>query len=112
MSYAVEFTDVAELEVRNALLWLMSRAPEQAEAWQEGLERAVLSLSELPGRCRLAPENDAFDAEVRQRLYGAYRILFTLIDADGDGSPDTVRILHVRHGAQQHLHHAEDEQDS
>lgn len=99
MSYTVEFTDVADMEIQNILLWMMGRSPEQTERWQEGLEHAAASLADFPGRCPLAPEHDAFNVEVRQLLYGKYRLLFTLIDADNDGENDTVRILHVRHGA-------------
>lgn len=103
MSYQTEFTDVADMEVQNILLWLIGKAPERVDSWQQGLEDAVASLSEMPSRCPLAPENTAFLMPVRQRLYGAYRILFTLVDVDGDGSNDTVRILHVRHGAQRYM---------
>jgi plasmid stabilization system protein ParE len=104
MNFAVEFTDVADMEVQNILLWIMGRSPEQAEPWQDGLENAVMSLTSLPKRCPLASEQDAFDVEVRQLLYGKYRLLFTLVDTDNDGEPDTVRILHVRHGAQRPLY--------
>ena len=100
MSYKVEFTDVADMEVENILLWIMGRAPERAERWQDGLEKAVASLEEFPGRCALVPEVSSPQRQVRQLLYGAYRLLFTLLDTDGDGDLDTVRILHVRHGAQ------------
>jgi len=65
------------------------------------LEKAVRSLAEFPRRCPLAPESAEIGLEVRQRIYGFYRLLFTLVDADDDGDADTVRILHVRHGAQQ-----------
>jgi hypothetical protein len=62
----------------------------------------------LPGRRSLAPENDFFlDVELFQLIYGkgngSYRVLYYLIDADGDGEADTLRVLHVRHGAQQKL---------
>ena len=99
MTFNIEFTDVAEMEVQEIFLWLLGRAPELAGQWQAGLERVVDSLRELPLRCPEAPESHAFEAEVRQILYRPYRVLFTLIDADGDGTTDTVRILHVRHGA-------------
>jgi hypothetical protein len=50
----------------------------------------------LPRRCPIAPENDDFDVEVRQLLYGEFRVLFTVED-------DVVRVLHVRHGARRFL---------
>lgn len=103
MIFRIEFTDVAEMEVQDTLLWLLGHSPEHADRWQQGLEKAISSLTELPARCPLAPEGDAFVVEVRQLLYRSYRILFTLVDADEDGVPDTVRILHVRHGARRWL---------
>ena len=109
MNYAVEFTDVADMEVQDILLWIMGRDPNGAKRWQEGLETAAESLSMFPRRCPLAPENEAFNVEVRQLLYGAYRVLYTLIDSDGDGENDTARILHVRHGARQYLHQQDDD---
>lgn len=74
MSYRVEFTDVADMEVENILLWIMGRAPERAERWQDGLEKAVQSLEEFPGRCALVPEVSTPERQVRQLLYGAYRL--------------------------------------
>ncbi|MDP8925057.1 MAG: type II toxin-antitoxin system RelE/ParE family toxin [Chloroflexota bacterium] len=58
--------------------------------------QSIQTLADFPRRCPLACENDDFDVEVRQRLHGDYRILFTV-----DGG--TVRILHVRHGARRPL---------
>jgi plasmid stabilization system protein ParE len=101
--FRIEFTDVADMEVQEIFLWLLGRSPVQAGRWQEGLEKAVNSLAEQPTRCPLAPEHARFDVEVRQLLYRSYRILFTLVDTDGDGDRDTVRILHVRHGARRWL---------
>ena len=57
----------------------------------------VATLQEMPLRCGLAPENDTFNQEIHQLIYGKsrnkYRILFTLRE-------DTVFILHVRHSSQ------------
>jgi len=111
MSYQVEFTDVADMEVENILLWIMGRAPERAERWQGGLEKAVASLEEFPGRCVLVPEVSTPERQVRQLLYGAYRLLFTLLDTNGDGDLDTVRILHVRHGSQKPIMQQDSEEN-
>jgi plasmid stabilization system protein ParE len=53
-----------------------------------------------------------FSTDVRQLLYGEYRILFILVEADDDGEDDTVRILHVRHGARQHIQDEREDEDS
>ncbi len=51
----------------------------------------------MPARSSLAFENEYFDEEIRQLLYGKrgrlYRILFTIRD-------DEVYVLFVRHSAQ------------
>jgi plasmid stabilization system protein ParE len=103
VTFQIEFTEVAEMETQDTLLWLLGRSPDQAGRWQDGIEKAILSLSEFPARCPLAPEDDMFSVSVRQLLFGRYRILFTLVDTDEDSEPDTVRILHVRHGARRRL---------
>ncbi len=71
-----------------------------AAHWIANLQTAIDSLSQLPFRCPLAPENDRFEQEIRQSLYGKrrqqYRILYTV-------QGDVVYILHVRHAARPYL---------
>jgi len=59
------------------------------------MERAIASLSEMPHRCPVVPEQSLFPFEVRHLLYGrkphVYRIVFTIEN-------QTVYILHVWHG--------------
>lgn len=97
MIFQVEWTDVAEMEIQEIFMWLVGHSPTAAARWLEGPETAVNSLTEFPTRCPLAPENDAF------AIYRGYRSLFTLVDAHNDGTLDTVRLLHVRHGARLRL---------
>jgi plasmid stabilization system protein ParE len=62
----------------------------------------------MPKRCPLARENADFSQEIRQLLYGKgrsqYRVLFALFD---ELEESTVRVLHIRHAAQQPLGSAE-----
>lgn len=44
----------------------------------------------MPERCPLAPENDAFEVEIRQLIYRSHRVLFTVLGS-------RVHILHIRH---------------
>ena len=60
-----------------------------------GLLQAAQALEQFPHRCPLAPESGAA-LEIRQLLYGRYRVLFTI-------ARDTVYILHIRHSARQPL---------
>jgi plasmid stabilization system protein ParE len=100
MAYRVELAKNAESELEELYLWVVERAPSQGAAWFNGLERAILSLEQLPKRFRIAP--DSFDAEqpVRVFNYGrsphVYRVFFTV-----EERASVVRVLHVRRGARQ-----------
>ncbi|WP_217650593.1 type II toxin-antitoxin system RelE/ParE family toxin [Spirulina major] len=71
-----------------------------AKSWYVHLLRKIQSLTTMPNRCSLAPENDKFSQDIRQLIYGkgrnAYRILFTVLDQQ---NPPTVRILPIRHAS-------------
>jgi len=96
MEYRVEIALRALVEIDEVFAYIAADSPERATAFYRGLLSAVGSLATFPDRCGLAPENDATDFEVRQRLYGSYRILFTI----GDG---VVNVLRVRHAARRSL---------
>ncbi len=100
MTYCVIIEPPAEAELEEAYQWIARDAPQAAARWYNGLVEAIDSLKSLPERCPLAPENDAFDEDIRQLLYGKrrykYRILFTIVG-------QRVHVLHIRHGARQYL---------
>jgi plasmid stabilization system protein ParE len=58
-------------------------------------------LEKNPLRCSLAAESVFFEEEIRQLIYGKYRILFTV-----EGK--TVFVLRVRHSAREYLKPEED----
>ena len=64
--------------------------------WYEGLLKAFRSLEKNPLRCPIAPESAFFEEEIRQLIYGKYRVLFTV-------EGERVLVLRVRHGAQEYL---------
>ncbi len=109
MKYRIEIPSVVEAEADSAFLWMSQvTSPERASHWYEGLLRSIESLSEMPKRCALARENEYFSKEIRQLLYGrgrnSYRILFTIFEDE-----ELVRILHIRHAAQQTLGRSQEE---
>ncbi|MBN3908771.1 MAG: type II toxin-antitoxin system RelE/ParE family toxin [Nostoc sp. NMS1] len=111
MKYRIEISSVAEFEADSAFLRLSQViSPSRASQWYAELLQAIDSLSQMPKRCPLAPENEYFSQEIRQLLYGrgrnSYRILFTILDGQ---EASTVRILHIRHAAQQILGEDPDE---
>ena len=99
MTYHVIIQPQAEAEIEAAYLETRQR-PSGSARWFAGMVEAINALDQFPARCPLAPENEHFTQEIRQLLYGprndVYRILFTI-------EGNTVHVLHVRHGAQQHL---------
>jgi plasmid stabilization system protein ParE len=101
MTYHVIIQPNAEAELDEAYVYRHARASQAAARWFAGIVEAINSLAHFPERCPLAPENEYFTEEIRQLLYGrrrdVFRILFTM-------QGDTVHVLHIRHGAQQHLH--------
>jgi plasmid stabilization system protein ParE len=96
MTYTVIVQPPARRDMEAAYRYIHERAPRTAEHWFAGLEKAIASLDMFPNRCGIASESREFDETIRQLLYGKrkgiYRVLFVVRD-------DTVRILHVRHGA-------------
>lgn len=105
MKYRIEISSVAEAEADRAFLNLsQATSPTTASQWYSGLLQAINSLAQMPSRCSLARENEYFSQEIRQLVYGkgrnSYCILFTILEGQ---EVDTVRILHIRHAAQQAL---------
>ncbi len=96
MNFRVVTEPQAEDDITEAYLWIAERAPMNAVRWERGLEQAINSLETFPNRCAIAPESETFLMEIRQLLYGNYRILFTIQER-------TVHVLHVRHGAREYL---------
>jgi plasmid stabilization system protein ParE len=97
MTFQVELTPIAEIQIEQAYRWYRDRNPEFADQWFRGLMNTIGTLQEKPQRCALAFEHEIFPEEVRQLLHGKskniYRVLFAIRDM-------TVYVLYVRHGAQ------------
>jgi plasmid stabilization system protein ParE len=111
MTYRIDFSSQAQAEADAAFVnFAQFTTPERAQAWYQGLIKAISSLQEMPRRCSLARENAFFSQEIRQLLYGSgkttYRILFTVLD---DRPTPTVRIIHIRNVAQRAISEPQDE---
>jgi plasmid stabilization system protein ParE len=105
MTYRTEISSVAQAEADSIFLQLSQvMSIEKAREWYEGLLKEIASLSSMPKRCPLARENQYFSKEIRQLIYGkgrnSYRILFAIVESE---EVSAVRILRIRHAAQQTL---------
>ena len=94
--YKVEPTARALANADEAFLWIYEEAPESALRWYDGLLKTLRTLERSPRRWGLARENPFFEEEIRQLIYGRYRVLFTV-------KGKTVYVLRVRHGARETL---------
>ena len=100
MKYKLIIQPPALEDLDEAYDWIRQRAPEAAARWFNGFVDALETLRSFPERCGVAPENEYFEQEIRQLLYGrrggVYRALFTIVG-------DEVHVLHIRHAARKPL---------
>ena len=102
MTFRVVNLPRAEADIeRNAEWWAENRSLEQAIEWTMTIQVKIETLSEMPQRCRLAPESDRFDVDIHQLFVGVaghltHRVLFTIRE-------DTVFVLTVRSVRQNQL---------
>src|SRR5882724_11516879 len=88
--FTVVITEPAQEDIARSFEWGLNEwGKEQAQRWIRELRTSITSLKHLPERHQLAPENDAFDIDIRQLLVGRYRVLYTI-----EGKQ--VSILHMR----------------
>ncbi len=78
MEYLVEVSPAALAEAEAAYQWIANSSQANAARWFNGLLDAIISLESNPRRCSLARESGLLPAEVRQLVYGLYRILFVV----------------------------------
>ena len=97
MAYTVKLTAPAEDDAYKAFEHIREDAPQRAEEWLIGLFQDIDTLNEMPRRCPVIAEARDIGREVRQLLYGSYRILFDIQEETPDGP--LVRVLRIRHGA-------------
>ena len=101
MKHRIEFSPTAEKEILAATDWIAASAPLNAQRWLDGIQAAIMSLEEMPHRCALARESDAFQLPVRQLVFKSHRIIFTVEEG-------VVRIHRVVHTARQSLESLEE----
>ena len=92
--YQIVILPDAEKDLEASYLYIKEDSPNNALSWYQDIYTKIQTLSSLPLRCPLAPENDYFEEEIRHLIVKSYRVLFTI-------NNDTVFILHARHGHQQ-----------
>jgi len=101
MTYRVVILRSAERDIRQIVdWWAEHRSAEQAERWYRGIYPAMLGLAYHPERCPVPGSGSAGNRGSRTLFdlgsHPTHRVLFTIVG-------DEVRIMRVRHTAQQQL---------
>jgi plasmid stabilization system protein ParE len=104
--YAVVFDLHAQDEALEAAEYIANSFPENADKWLAGLEKAIDSLSLLPGRCSQARESETLGVDLRHYIYHSHRIIFRI-----EEEPGIVRVLHVRHAARRAIGERVEDED-
>ena len=69
MDYRVAITPEAQAAIDRDIAYIrLGASSEVVERWYAGLIEAILSLSHMPKRCAVIPEQWMFDDEFRQLL--------------------------------------------
>jgi plasmid stabilization system protein ParE len=92
MKRKVLLTPQVKQDIEAAYLHIRADAPERARRWRLRLFKLFKSLSTFSDRHEIAAEAREAGVELRQMLYGSYRILNTF-------EADTLQIHALRHGA-------------
>lgn len=96
MKRKVLLTPQAKQDIEAAYLYIRAEAPETARRWRIRLHKLTATLATFSNRHEIAAEAREVGVELRQMLYGNYRILYTV-------HADTVHIHALRHGARRPL---------
>ncbi len=93
MAFQVELSRRAANDIEEIFHYIEveSDAPMNAARWRSGLEKQLRQLTFLAGSMPFAEENRHAPCEVRQMLFGKFRILYTV-------QSDVAFVLTIRHG--------------
>jgi plasmid stabilization system protein ParE len=92
MKFKVVITPTAEANLNEIHRHIALDSTVAARKFLTGLRGKIKTLTSMPERCPLAPE-DGFDGmTIRQLLHGNYRMLFTV-------EAERVVLLQIRHAA-------------
>lgn len=93
MAFQVELTRRAANDIADIFHYIAvdSDAPMNAVRWRSGMEKQLSRLTLLADSMTFAEENHHAPCEVRQMLFGKFRILYTV-------QTDVAFVLTIRHG--------------
>ena len=98
MAYRIKLSERAYADIDSIVAYIGAHAPQHAPRWRSRLFEKIVAIDLTPRVCARAPEDHFTPFELRQALFGRYRILFTIED-----SANVVQVLTVRHSARRQM---------
>jgi len=89
--FKVHMSPTVEAEIEHYVHEIVKDSIHHAVKWYGDILNKISTLEKSPGRCPYADEMDFHDYEIRNLIFGKYRILFYI-------KGQTVQVLHVKHG--------------
>ena len=103
MAFRVEIAPQAFSDLDGIAAYIKVRGSnESARGWFNGIIGAIRALSDMPSRCPVAEESEAFGQQVHLLLHGrrnrTYKVYYSI-----HHETRTVRVFHIRHWARKGL---------
>ena len=92
MSHKVRLSQEARHDIKQAYLYIRQDSPDRARRWRQRLLASIRTLRRFPERHAVFYQAGPTNREIRQMLFGVYRILYTI-------DRDLIHVVTVRHGA-------------
>ena len=92
--YKINIAPEAAKEIEDIYLYIAEDSPNNAIRWYFAIYEKIQTLKNFPASCPIAFEDRYYNFEIRNLIFGNYRVLYRIQDK-------TVQILHVRHVARQ-----------
>ena len=89
--FKVHISPTVEDEIEHYVHEIAKDSINNALKWYGGILAKISTLNKSPARCPYANEMAFHDYEIRNLIFGNYRILFHI-------KGQTVQVLHVKHG--------------
>lgn len=89
--FKVHISPTVETEIEHYVHEIAKDSVTRAVKWYGEIIDKIATLEKSPARCPFADEMAFHDYEIRNLLFGQYRILFHI-------KGQTVQVLHVKHG--------------
>ena len=89
--YEVKIPESVLEEIEHYFHEIAKDSLDNALNWYAEIRAKIETLEQFPERCPLADENRFHEFEIRNLIFGVYRILFRV-------EGHSVQILHVKHG--------------